>query len=382
MRWFSIVVAILFLSPIAMAEGDLTQYSYSEYDSQKEGPILVEWFHGEGDEESVSILEKMYSAGEITLIHWRTGADEEGGGWPDDDANSRAMFHGIENFPAMAVDGYVVSIEEIDSINTNARDNEMSIDYSVELIGSSEVELISIIAEWKTPQAMKEVSQLHFFIIESESKDSKGHNVLNLLRDWAPSTAFNFSAGAANKWNTTITRDHLEGAGIELGDASHASDYELILVMIGGFENDTNNRVLSIQQTSLPTSWHNTDASGALIPGLILGGLIFCIGFIVMAERKREVGLPKLEGSWKEEEGVLEYRLVAGYSLEIGDMTLDEGWRSNSRIKKGRVKANEIYEGTLKVRGEGGFHMRLAVTVDELGEWILDLNLPKQKLKN
>jgi len=101
-----------------------------------------------------------------------------------------------------------------------------------------------------------------------------------------------------------------------------------------------------------------------------------------MAERKRELGLPKLEGVWKDEEGVLEYRLVAGYSLEIGNMTLDEGCRSNSRIKKGRVKANEIQEGLLKVRGEGAFHMRLAVTVDELGEWILDLNLPEQKLKN
>ena len=382
MRWFSIVIAILFLSPIVMAKGDLKQYSYAEYDSQKHAPILIEWFHGEGDEEYVSTLEEMHSAGEITLIHWRTGAEEEGGGWPDDDANSRAMFHEIENFPAVAIDGYVASIEDIDSIDTIEHENEVSMDYSIELIGSSEVELISIIVEWENPQAMKNVTQLHVFIVESESTDSKGRNALNLLRDWAPSTAFNISSGAANKWNTTITRDHLEGAGIVLGDASHASEYELILVMIGGFENDTNNRVLSLQQTSLPTSWHNTDASGALIPGLILGGMVFCIGFIVMAERKRELGLPKLEGAWKDEEGVLEYRLVAGYSLEIGNMTLDEGWRSNSRIKKGRVKANEIQEGVLKVRGEGDFHMRLAVTVDELGEWILDLNLPEQKLKN
>jgi len=382
MRVFSIVVTILFLSPMVMAEGDLLQYSYSEYESQKEAPVLVEWFHGEGDEEQVSKLEKMHSEGKITLVHWRTGAEEEGGGWPDDDANSRAMFHEIESFPAMALDGYVAPIEEIDNLDTNMRENEISLEYSIELIGSSEVELISIIVEWINPQAMKNVSQLHVFIVERESTDSKGRTAQSLLRDWSPSTAFNISSGAANKWNTTITRDHLEGAGIELEDASHANDYELILAMIGGFENDTNNRVLSLQKTPLPTSWHNTDASDALIPALILGGLIFCIGFIVMAERKREIGLPKLEGSWKEEEGVLEYRLVAGYSLEIGDMTLDDGWRSNSRIKKGRVKANEISEGTLKVRGEGDFHMQLAVTVDELGDWILDLNLPKQKLKN
>ena len=51
MKWFSIVIAILFLSPIVMAKGDLKQYSYSEYNSQKHAPILVEWFHGEGDEE-------------------------------------------------------------------------------------------------------------------------------------------------------------------------------------------------------------------------------------------------------------------------------------------------------------------------------------------
>ena len=63
-------------------------------------------------------------------------------------------------------------------------------------------------------------------------------------------------------------------------------------------------------------------------------------------------------------------------------MNLDDGWRSNSRIKKQRIKANEIVEGSIKVRGEGDFHMRLTVTVDDLGDWVLDLNLPSQELND
>lgn len=388
MKPICIIISLLLLAPLASGFGDLNQYAFSEHDSQASAPVLVEWFHGEGDEEYVSTLEEMDSSGEITLIHWRTGAEEEGSDWPDDDANSRAMFHEIEQFPAMTVDGFVVDMGEnmsnFDDIVQQMRvnDNQISVDYSIELIGSNKVELISIIAEWENPQALKEVTQIHVFIIETKSTDSKGRTVQNLLRDWAPSPAFDLSNNASNRWNSTISRDHLEGAGIELNDASHASDYQLVLVIIGSFENDTENYVLSLQQSALPTSWQNTQAGDALFPGLLLVGLLFCLGFIILAEHKREIGLPKLEGSWKNEIGSIGYRLTAGYALEVGDMMLDDGWRSNSRIKKQRIKANEIIEGSIKVRGEGDFHMRLTVTVDDLGDWVLDLNLPSQELND
>ena len=78
---------------------------------------------------------------------------------------------------------------------------------------------------------------MHVFIIESEAIDAKGRVVHNLVRDWAPSSTFYFTNNTTNAWNETITRDHLDGAGIILGDASHANDYEILLVMIGGFEN-------------------------------------------------------------------------------------------------------------------------------------------------
>ena len=168
----------------------------------------------------------------------------------------------------------------------------------------------------------------------------------------------------------------MDGAGIKLGDASHADEYEILLVMIGGFENETSNRVLSIQRAEMPTYWQSVDQSSTLTPALLLIVLIICIGFIVMAERKREQGLPRLEGSWSSEENVIDYRIVAGFSVEIGDLTMGEGWRTSNKIRKDVVAANTVKEGKLRVTGTGDLSLQLAVKVDQLGDWILDLNLP------
>ena len=95
-----------------------------------------------------------------------------------------------------------------------------------------------------------------------------------------------------------------------------------------------------------------------------------------MAERKREQGLPRLEGSWSSEENVIDYRIVAGFSVEIGDLTMGEGWRTSNKIRKDVVAANTVKEGKLRVTGTGDLSLQLAVKVDQLGDWILDLNLP------
>ena len=100
MRYFALVIAILLL-PIGGAISDLTIYSEASYDSKEMAPVLVEWFHGSNDDEDLENLVKMDRSGDITLLHWRTGAEEEGGGLPDDDANTRLTVHGgtITPFP-------------------------------------------------------------------------------------------------------------------------------------------------------------------------------------------------------------------------------------------------------------------------------------------
>ena len=128
MRAFAILVALL-LSPLAAAISDLSIYSEAKYSSQSEAPILVEWFHGPDDESKAQELAEMDRNGEITLLHWRTGAEEEGGGLPDDDANSRMMYHGFNQTPSVAIDGYP---ENISDIKSEIRQNEVEIDWTIQ----------------------------------------------------------------------------------------------------------------------------------------------------------------------------------------------------------------------------------------------------------
>ena len=375
MRVFAFIVVLLML-PLASAISDLSIYSEAEFSSQDEAPILVEWFHGADDESQVEDLREMDRDGEITLLHWRTGADNEGGNLPSDDADARHMYHSFLTTPAVAIDGYP---ENISDIEPEIRQNEVSIDWTIQLIGSSEVELLNITATWTNPKELNGATQMHIFIIETNAIDDMGREVPNLVRDWSPSSSINFAANGTNYWNETITRDHLVGAGIELDDASFADKYEVMLILIGGFEDEKTNRVLSIQREQMPTYWQSVDQGAILTPAILLLVLIVLIGFIVMAERKREIGLPRLEGSWSKEENVIEYRIITGYQVEIGDLTMGDGWRANGRIKKQTIAAYTTHTGTLRVTGNGKLSLKLAVKVEELGDWILDLNLPNPR---
>ena len=375
MRVFAFIVVLLML-PLASAISDLSIYSEAEFSSQDEAPILIEWFHGAGDESQVEDLRELDRDGEITLLHWRTGADNEGGNLPSDDADARHMYHSFVTTPAVAIDGYP---ENISDIEPEIRQNEVSIDWTIQLIGSSEVELLNITATWTNPKELNGATQMHIFIIETNAIDDMGREVPNLVRDWSPSSSLNFAANGTNYWNETITRDHLVGAGIELNDASFADKYEVMLILIGGFEDDNSNRVLSIQREQMPTYWQSVDQGAILTPAILLLVLVVLIGFIVMAERKREIGLPRLEGSWSKEENVIEYRIFTGYQVEIGDLTMGDGWRANGRIKKQTIAAFTTHTGTLRVTGSGNLTLKLAVKVEELGDWILDLNLPNPR---
>lgn len=375
MRFFAFLVLLLML-PTVSAISDLSIYSEAKFSSQDEAPVLIEWFHGAGDESQVEDLKEMDRNDEITLLHWRTGAANDGGNLPSDDADARHMYHSFVTTPAVAVNGYP---ENITDIEPEIRQNEISIDWTIQLIGSSEVELLNITATWTNPKELNGATQMHIFIVETNAIDDRGREVPNLVRDWSPSSSLNFAANGTNYWNETITRDHLVGAGIDLGDASFADKYEIMLILIGGFEDDNTNRVLSIQREQMPTYWQSVDQGAIITPALLLLVLIVLIGFIVMAERKREIGLPRLEGSWSKEENVIEYRIIAGFQVEIGELTMGDGWRANGRIKKQTIAANTTHNGTLRVTGNGNLSLKLAVKVEELGDWILDLNLPNPR---
>ncbi|MDP6869856.1 MAG: hypothetical protein QGI21_03700 [Candidatus Poseidoniaceae archaeon] len=370
MKWLAAAFFLLVMIPSSSAIGDLSIYAEASHKSSDSAPVLVEHFHGNGDSEHLENLQYLDRTGKISLVNWWTNPDENSN-WPSSDANSRAMFHSVEEYPTNVIDNNIV-----ETITPREIENDIAIDWNIQLIGSSEVELLNITATWTNPANLQMLTQIHIFIVERNAVDSVGRTAPNLLRDWAPSSSFLFSNNSTNNWNSTITREHLTGAGIDLGDASHADDFELFIVMIGAFEGEDGVRTLSLQRGYFPTSWQSSDASDSLTPALLLCGLIVIIGFVVNAEYTREKGLPRLEGNWSKD-GNIEYRIITGKALEIGDLNLNEGWKSNSGLKRERVSSNHTKSGVIKVTGSGELKLRLSVKVDDLGDWILDLNLPE-----
>ena len=49
---------------------------------------------------------------------------------------------------------------------------------------------------------------------------------------------------------------------------------------------------------------------------------------------------------------MIEYRIVTGFQIEIGDLTMSDGWRANGRIKKQTIAPNTTHTGTLRVTGK------------------------------
>ena len=68
MRLLLLVITILIL-PVTSAISDLSIYAEAKYENRSEAPILVEWFHGEGDEAQVEDLARMDTNQDITLLH-------------------------------------------------------------------------------------------------------------------------------------------------------------------------------------------------------------------------------------------------------------------------------------------------------------------------
>ena len=109
--------------------------------------------------------------------------------------------------------------------------------------------------------------------------------------------------------------------------------------MTGGFEGDNSNRVLSIQRSKMPTYWQSVDQGSILTPAVLLLLLVACIGFVVVAEKNREKGLPRLEGSWSSEDGAIEFlgrqdnqSKIRGQRIELAE--IDAALKSHPAISQ------------------------------------------------
>jgi hypothetical protein len=378
MRVIAALFAILMILPLATAEVVQVHASKIQHSEATSAP-LVEWFHGPDDADIVKELEEMDLAGEINLVHWRTGAGLEGGGWPGDEANTRVIAYGIENGTGIAIDGEYIDTEDPLAAISNASSSlqKVEMEISIEIRGDVKPESIHIGSNFSSDYNLSIHTQIHVFILESNARDDYGRTAHNILRDWAPNSEFSGDIGVENNWSIELTAEHLEGAGIDLEDTAFTNRYEIMVVMTGGIDGDGNTTTLSFTRTSLPTHWQSEKINSLLVPMIISTVIITGIVFVILGEREREKGLPTLEGRWLVKGEKVQYTLTAGnIDVEIGDVKFTGGWKSSGKIKGDKMMPNSVLSGTLKVHGSGEFNLHLPISTEYLGEWMLDLRLP------
>ncbi len=378
MKFIAALFAFLIILPLAAAEVVHIHASKS-YQSEATSAPIVEWFHGPNDDDIVNELEAMDMAGEINLIHWRNGAEIEGGGWPGDEANTRGFGYGIENGTGIAINGeYIDSEDPLGEIaNTSWVVAKIEMEISIQIRGDLIPESIVISSDFSSDYNLSSHTQIHVFILESNARDDYGRTARNILRDWAPNSEFSGDIGVENNWSIELTSEHLEGAGIDLEDTAFTDRYEVMVMMTGGVNGDQNTTTLSFTRTSLPTHWQSEPIASLLAPVIISTVIITGIVFVILSEREREKGLPTLEGRWLVKGEKIEYTLTSGnIDVEIGNIKFTGGWKSSGKIKDSKMMANRVINGTLKVHGSGDFSLHLPISTEYLGEWMLDLRLP------
>jgi len=377
MKRYLILFSFLLFSIHVSAE-TISVFAHASYQSSDDAKPIVEWFHGPGDDEFVNQLEQLDENGDIHLVHWRTGAEFEGGGWPGDEADIRISSFQNPYGTGMVINGEMVNESNLlQVVGQASRENEhFPMEVEVKVVGKNQPSYIEIRGTFPSDAELNDQCQIHVFVMEKNAEDIHGRQVNNLLRDWSVDASFQLFNDSANNWSVVLEEEHLLGSGIDIQSTNQLHKYEFIAVMMGPSNDGDGYAVFSMVRGELPNSWQSMNAKALLAPSILMVMVLVGLFFVANAERQREHGLPLLKGSWIENGKSIRITFeTKTCATKIERPILHGSWRLSGRLKLDHLGPNEQFAQVLKTRGSGPFHLQLPVEVEDLGEWVLDLKL-------
>ena len=211
-----------------------------------------------------------------------------------------------------------------------------------------------------------------------------GGSVPHVLREWVPRLDFSVEAGNSTSWEYTLGETYLESAGIDLS-AGDSDRYGFILSLHGDARQQSDSmRVLHVVQAALPSLDEQRGWGGFPLVMLVDLLLLVGLGMIVLQERIRELGLPRIEGrdvSTGGGERRVELCITAGdRATKVTEVRVARGWRIARTGRKPGIKAGESDVLILRIKPKVGYEgapllITIKTDVDDLGQWLMDVDM-------
>lgn len=405
-----LLISIATASQLSAADGDGVQGALADsYHPQATETHLVEWFSQQECEQcrefevasarlhtDVSISE---STADAAWISWFAPNDAAADGLSRLDTGNRLDMLGVNQTPYLLVDGAEIELGPSvgdwssaletaldDSANTPMVDLPLTVAL-VDSTGDRKADSITFQSEVRPIVSLHNETAIHIHIIEwSVDPDALGSAdaIPHVLLEWVPRLDFSVEAGNSTSWEYTLSETYLESAGIDLSSGD-SDRYGFVLSMHGDARSAADSmRVLHVISGPLPSLDQHSGWGG--FPLVLLVNLLLVVGLtmIVLQERVRELGLPKIEGkdvSEDTDERRCELKITAGNrGVKISEISVSTGWRLSRSGRKPELAAGESGTMELRIRQKGEYGVSpLLITiktdVEDLGHWLMDVDM-------
>jgi len=325
---------------------------------------------------------------------------------PSIDINLRMEQLEISNLPEIAINyqktnSTNLSGEDVqDKLSNNLDKNNMQsiIDLPLEIsmLDSNQDTLIdSVMVSSKiTPHTnLSNDTTIHVILVEWRSiLNYNDQEILkrNLVKDWVPKKDFAVEGNISTNWSFTFTPEYLDAAGVLLEQEMNER-YGIILFVTGNERNnsDTVHEILAANMGKLPNAAQSASSEQSLSWVFFTILVTLALLLIVISERKREYGIPKLSGKIIEinEKGISAIMKikVGNLPLEIKSIDVGDKWALKTKSLNKSLIAGEELELNLNLRRrkkdvedlmeDGNPTLRVSIEIEQLGGWVLNLPL-------
>ncbi len=322
----------------------------------------------EGCEIYTSSLRHQMGVGEVEIIHWIQPDTNHSLGRVAHDARLFAHGHGslstntivIQGVPFSADDPEIAAESTIDAIATGPR--RANLETSVNL-GEDELNIrTDIVVLEDLPLGTTLITVIVEIYTPTPTTLNQDYIVL-LGRTYAFTHRFDKDPLSTSTVHTNISFEDLEKNEVDVNDLSR---YRVIHFLVDEFTGDTLASVSATLGNSGHLVWLSVVPAGALlfIP-------IVTIGFSARGDRRRELGMPRLELTTNQEGFHLD--LIAGNVAGEIQMIHPKGPRSRALTHFAPRETHRVR--TWSRRSPPPHDLRVTVEVEGLGVW--DLTLPE-----